>query len=65
LETVKYQLIKKLRKAQKLTQGDVAEKVGIARSYYTRIELGDLEPSLPTLKRMGKVLGIDYKELLK
>ena len=58
-------LLKRLRKEKKLTQEQLAVKTGLARSYITRIELGDLEPSLTTLKRIAKVLGTELKELIK
>ena len=58
-------LLRKLRKDLGLTQNELALKVGVGQSYINKIERGFTDPSLPTLKRMGKVLGIDYKELLK
>jgi transcriptional regulator with XRE-family HTH domain len=65
MASIKYQLLKKKRKEKKLTQGDVADKVGIARSYYTRIELGDVEPSITTLKRIATVLNASVTDFIQ
>ena len=65
MASIKHQLIKKLRKEKKLTQGDIADKVGIARSYYTRIELGDVEPSITTLKRIAVVLNANVIDFIQ
>jgi transcriptional regulator with XRE-family HTH domain len=62
--TIKHTLIRKLRKEQKMSQEVLADKAKIGRSYVAKIELGIYEPSLATLKRIAKALGIDYKELL-
>ena len=59
------QLLRKLRKELGLSQEELATKVGIGQSYICKFERGIKDPSLPTLKRIGKVLGVDYKELLK
>ena len=58
-------LMRRLRKELGLTQEQLAVKVGIGQSYICKFERGDKDPSLPTLKRIGKALGVDYKELLK
>jgi putative transcriptional regulator len=34
-----------LRANKKLTQGEVAEKIGISRTHYARIESGERNPS--------------------
>ncbi|MCF6464166.1 helix-turn-helix transcriptional regulator [Clostridium sp. Cult1] len=48
-------MIKK-RKHLGLTQEEVAKKVGIARTTYTNIELGDKNPSLAVALKIKKVL---------
>lgn len=58
-------LIKQLRKEQGLTQGELADKVGITQSAINKFERGFAEPSLQTLGRIAKVLGTDAKSLLK
>ena len=58
-------LMRKLRKEKGLTQGELAEKVGVGQSAISKFEKGFDEPSIATLCRIGKVLGVDYKALLK
>lgn len=62
---IKYTLIRKLRKEQGLTIEALAEKVKVSRSHINHVERGTQKPSIATLERIGKVLGVDYKELLK
>ena len=62
---VNTKLMRELRKEKELTQGELADKVGIGQSFISKIEKGHLEPSLQTLGRIAKVLGVDAKSLLK
>jgi putative transcriptional regulator len=48
-----------LRTARNLTQENVAELVGIDRSYYTKIENGTT-PSVRVAKRIASVLGFNW-----
>ena len=41
------------------SQQDVADKVGIDRSYYSKIESG-LAPSVKVAQSIGEILGIDW-----
>lgn len=41
------------------SQQDVAEKVGIDRSYYSKIESGHV-PSVKVAQSIGETLGIDW-----
>jgi DNA-binding XRE family transcriptional regulator len=65
MATVNTKLLRSLRKENGLTQGELADKVGIGQSFISKIEKGHLEPSLATLGRLAKVLGTDIKSLLK
>jgi transcriptional regulator with XRE-family HTH domain len=58
--------IKRLRKAQKLTQAQLAEAVGVDESYISKIEKGRLSytPSEETLRLMAQILEVDQLELL-
>ncbi|MCP3104125.1 helix-turn-helix domain-containing protein [Myxococcus sp. K15C18031901] len=47
-----------------LTQAAVAERVGIAREVYGRLERGRVLPSVVTLRRLCQVLGLDANVLL-
>ena len=52
------------REAAKLTQADVAERVGLQVEVYGRLERGKMLPSVPTLTRLGYVLGVSHDVLL-
>lgn len=52
------------RKQAKLTQEEVAERVGIAPEVYGRIERGVIMPSVPTLKKICQALGVSASGLL-
>ena len=43
-------IIRLLRTAQEVSQGELAEKLGITRTYLSQIENGHRNPSLPFLK---------------
>ncbi|MBI5543541.1 MAG: helix-turn-helix transcriptional regulator [Deltaproteobacteria bacterium] len=47
-----------------LTQADVAERVGIATEVYGRLERGLMLPSVETLRKLSRVLGIAADALL-
>ena len=49
-----------LRKSKGLTQEVTAKKAHIARSYYTRIELGDYRPPVGTAMRIAEALDFDW-----
>lgn len=52
----------KIRRVTKgLTQGQLAEQIGVSRSHITRIEKGDIKPSVPVAKRLGQALGVDWR----
>ena len=55
-----FQVIKAIleaRKSQNLTQQDLAEKTGIDRTDISKLENGNANPSLRTLKRLATGLG--------
>jgi HTH-type transcriptional regulator, competence development regulator len=58
--------IRDLRKANGLTQGELAREVGVDESYISKIETGRLSymPSEETLRLMAKKLGADALVLL-
>lgn len=56
---MKTNILVQRRKLLGYSQQDVAEKVGIDRSYYTKIENG-LTPSVKVAKAIGYHLGFDW-----
>ncbi|HZI02372.1 MAG TPA: helix-turn-helix transcriptional regulator [Archangium sp.] len=47
-----------------LTQEEAAERIRLATEVYGRLERGNMLPSLPTLLRLCRVLGLDANPLL-
>jgi len=46
------------RKAQQLTQAELAEKAGLSRMTVQRMESGSLDPRLSTLHELARALGL-------
>ena len=56
--------LKTLRKAKKLTQGQVADALGLQRSSYTKYETGRSEPSLDAVCKLAALFSVTVDELL-
>lgn len=56
--------LKKARKSLKLTQLQVAEKVGITSNYYSMIERGEIEnPGSKTMTDIAKILKLKASDV--
>ena len=53
-------IMKEKRKAQKLTQGELAQIVGVSQRAIASYESGDRRPSVDTAKRIGAELGFPW-----
>ena len=51
----------KARTAQNLTQKDLAEKTGINQANISKLENGNMNPSLKLLKRLADGLGMNLR----
>ena len=58
------QNLKMLRKSQKLSQQQIAEKTGIARSMISDYENGKKEPTLSALDKLAKYFNLTLEELV-
>ncbi len=56
--------LREIRLKKKMSQGDIAEKLGVHRSYISGLERGKRNPSLLTINKMAKAVGVKPKELL-
>jgi transcriptional regulator with XRE-family HTH domain len=56
--------LKEIRLKKKLSQGDIAEILGVHRTYISGLERGRRNPSLLTVQKVAKALGISPKELI-
>lgn len=57
--------VKRLREAAKLTQQELADKVGVGRTYIAQIERGAKCPSIVFADELSAAIGCDIKEFLK
>lgn len=57
--------IKRERKAHRLTQEQLAAKVGISRPVLTKYELGQVEISMKMFVRICDEIGVDYAVILR
>ncbi len=55
----------KLRKEAKMTQTQLAEKVGVNSNTISQYELGKREPNLEILKKITQVLDCSIDDLVK
>jgi len=56
--------LKKARVRAGYTQKELADKLGIHENYYARVERGEENPSLETLKKLTKILKIKSSDIL-
>ncbi len=57
--------LKKLREARGLTQATLAKRARITREYVSKLESGRASPTLVTLERIAKSLGLTVAELVE
>jgi len=57
-------VVRDARKRAELTQADVAERVGVVTEVFGRLERGFLLPSVPTLRKLCRVLRLDANVVL-
>jgi transcriptional regulator with XRE-family HTH domain len=57
--------IKRLRTKRKMTQAALAAKVPCHRIYIAQIEAGTKTPSIATLEKLAKALGVKVGRLLE
>ncbi|HUI43280.1 MAG TPA: helix-turn-helix transcriptional regulator [Terriglobia bacterium] len=56
--------IRSLREAKGLSQGDIERRSGLLRSYISRVEGGYTTPSLATIEKFAKAVGVQPYQLL-
>jgi transcriptional regulator with XRE-family HTH domain len=58
-------MLRKLRKAKKMSQAMLAERAGLSREYVNKIEAGRYDPPLSTISALAKALGVKVGRLLE
>ena len=59
------QNLKRIRTKKGISQGDIARELEVSRGYISTIENGKTNPTLSTIARISKALGVTNDELLK
>ena len=63
-ESVKLGLnIKKLRIKKKISQAKIASEVGVDKGFISLLENGSANPTLTTITKVAKALGVSVEEL--
>ena len=57
--------LKKIRLEKGMSQGDIAKKLGVHRSYISGIERGIRNPTVKNVEKLADALGVDVSELFK
>lgn len=57
--------MKKIRLSKQMSQGDICRKLGVDRAYISNIESGNKNPTLSTITKLARALGVSVDYLLK
>ena len=57
--------MKRIRLVKQMSQGDICRKLGVDRSYISNVESGNKNPTLLTITKLAKALGVSVDELLR
>lgn len=56
--------VRTLREAAGLTQAELAERSGVSQTWISRLERGQENPTLATLRRLAAAFGVRVTDLL-
>lgn len=57
-------IIKQMREGLKLTQAEIAKRMGVSQPYVAQLEREDANPEFDTLKKLAKAMGCKAWELI-
>ena len=57
--------LKRIRTQKGISQGDIVRSLGMDRAFVSNIENGKTNPTLATITKLAKALGISVGELMK
>ena len=57
--------LKRIRKEKGISQGDIVRSLGIDRAFISNIENGKTNPTLATIAKLAKAVGVSIEELIK
>lgn len=59
------QNLKRIRTGKGISQGDIVRKLGMPKSFVSNIENGKTNPTLATIAKLAKAIGVSVGELMK
>ena len=59
------QNMKRIRLTKQMSQGDICRKLGVDRAYISNVESGNKNPTLSTITKLAKALGVSVGKMLK
>lgn len=59
------QNLKRIRTKKNISQGDIARELGVSRGFISTIENGKTNPTLATIAKLAKAVGVSVNDLLK
>lgn len=57
--------LKRIRTEKGISQGDIVRSLGMDRAFISNIENGKTNPTLATIAKLAKAIGVSVDELLK
>jgi len=57
--------LKRIRTEKAISQGDIARSFGVSRGFISNIENGKTNPTLTTITKLAKAVGVSSDKLLK
>lgn len=57
--------LKRIRTEKGISQGDIVRAMGMPRSFVSSIENGRTNPTLATITKLAKAVGVSVGELMK
>lgn len=57
--------LKRIRTEKGISQGDIGRELKVSRGFISTIENGKTNPTLSTITKLAKALGVSSDELLK
>lgn len=57
--------LKRIRTAKGISQGEIGRILGVDKGFISNIENGKTNPTLATITKLAKALGVSSDELLK
>jgi transcriptional regulator with XRE-family HTH domain len=57
--------LKRIRKEKSISQGDIVRSLGMDRAFISNIENGKTNPTLATIAKLAKALGVPIGDLIK